>query len=134
MVISGDSQRLHEEIITAGGQIQEGKFVRFDTHKEMNQALSAATDEMPSQAVQQKLLGLWQQNAEPLYKALELRSRDRADSLQRRRRGSWCRQGCQEVKLTNAGSFLTLSAGAVAGRRCTLSHIRTKIMTETEPT
>ncbi len=71
VVISGDSQRLHEEIITAGGQIQGGKFVRFDTLKEMNQALSAATDEMPSHAVQQKLLGLWQRNAEPLYKALE---------------------------------------------------------------
>ncbi len=38
---------------------------------------------MPSQVVQQKLLGLWQRNAEPLYKALELRSRDRAESLQK---------------------------------------------------
>jgi len=83
VVISGDSQRLHEEIITAGGQIQEGKFVRFDTLKEMNQALSAATDEQPSQAVQQKLLGLWRRNAEPLYRALELRFRDRAESLQK---------------------------------------------------
>ena len=39
VVIGGDSQRLHEEIITAGGQIREGRFSRFGSLKEMQDVL-----------------------------------------------------------------------------------------------
>lgn len=81
VVIGGDSQRLHEEIITAGGQIQEGKFVRFETLRELNRALAMVTEEEPSEAVEQKLLGLWRRNAEALFKSLELRAAERAESL-----------------------------------------------------
>ncbi len=35
VVISGDSQRLHEEIITTGGQIREGRLSRFTSLKEI---------------------------------------------------------------------------------------------------
>ncbi len=48
VVIGGDSQRLHEEIITAGGQIREGRFSRFGSLREMQDALAAATAEEPS--------------------------------------------------------------------------------------
>ncbi|KKL88041.1 hypothetical protein LCGC14_1928680, partial [marine sediment metagenome] len=48
VVIGGDSQRLHEEIIYAGGQIREQRFRRFDTLREMNDILQAATDWQPS--------------------------------------------------------------------------------------
>ena len=54
VVIGGDSQRLHEEIISAGGQIREGRFSRFGSLKETQNALAAATDEEPSEAVRRK--------------------------------------------------------------------------------
>jgi hypothetical protein len=81
VVIGGDSQRLHEEIISAGGQIREGRFSRFSSLKEMQDALAAATDEEPSEAVKRKLLDLWPKTAEPLHQALDARTKDRTDGL-----------------------------------------------------
>jgi hypothetical protein len=81
VVIGGDGHRLHEEIIFAGGQIEEGKFVRFSALRDMQQALDAATDEEPTDDVKQKLLALWRRKAEALRQALDVRSRDRTDGL-----------------------------------------------------
>ena len=83
VVIGGDSQRLHEEIITAGGQIREGRFSRFGSLKEMQDALAAATGEEPSEAVKRKLLDLWPRMAEPLHQALDARTKDRTDGLKK---------------------------------------------------
>jgi hypothetical protein len=81
VVTGGDSYRLHEEIITAGGQIREGRFRRLnvgDTQK----ALEAGLDKEPSAAMKQKLAGLWtEQLREPLLKALEVRLKDRAEGV-----------------------------------------------------
>ncbi len=66
VVIGGDSQRLHEEIITAGGPIREGRFSRFSSLKEMQDVLASATDEEPADLVKEKLLRLWRYIAEPL--------------------------------------------------------------------
>jgi len=81
VVIGGDSQRLHEEIITAGGQIREGRFSRFSSLREMQEILAAATDEEPSEAVKRKLLNLWLATAEPLHQALGARTTDRTEGL-----------------------------------------------------
>jgi hypothetical protein len=83
VVIGGDRHRLHEEIITAGGLLREGRFARFGTLREMQEALGAATDEEPSPAVQKKLLVLWPKTSESLRQALEARMRDRTDGLQK---------------------------------------------------
>jgi SNF2 family DNA or RNA helicase len=83
VVIGGDCHRLHEEIITAGGLLREGRFARFGTLREMNDALNAATNREPSAAVQQRLLELWDRNAEALRQALEARMRERTDSLKK---------------------------------------------------
>jgi hypothetical protein len=83
VVIGGDSQRLHEEIITAGGQIREGRFSRFGSLKEMQDILAAATDGEPSEAVKRKLLDLWPKTAEPLHQALDSRTKDRTDGLKK---------------------------------------------------
>jgi superfamily II DNA or RNA helicase len=83
VVISGDSQRLHEEIITAGGQIREGKFVRFGTLREAQDALAAATDEEPSEGVKKKLLVLWPKTADAVHQALDVRTRDRTEGLKK---------------------------------------------------
>jgi len=81
VVIGGDCHRLHEEIITAGGLIREGRFARFSSLKEMQLALDAATDRQPSKNVSEKLLALWPKNSDALRQALEARMRDRTDGL-----------------------------------------------------
>ena len=82
VVIGGDSQRLHEEIITAGGQIREGRFSRFATLREMQDILAAATDEEPSEAVKRKLIGLWASGRPSRFQqALDARTKDRTDGL-----------------------------------------------------
>jgi hypothetical protein len=83
VVIGGDCHRLHEEIITAGGLIREGRFARFPSLREMYAALDAATDHEPSATVQQKLLDLWPRHVDALQQALEARMRDRTDGLQK---------------------------------------------------
>jgi superfamily II DNA or RNA helicase len=81
VIIGGDSQRLHEEIITAGGQLREGRFFRFGTLREMQHVLAAAIDEEPSEAVKRKLMDLGLRTAEPLHQALEARTKERAEGL-----------------------------------------------------
>ena len=83
VVIGGDSQRLHEEIITAGGPIREGRFSRFGSLKEMQDVLGAATADEPSEAVKKKLGHLWLNIAEPLRQALDARTRDRTEGLKK---------------------------------------------------
>jgi Helicase conserved C-terminal domain len=83
VVIGGDCHRLHEEIITAGGLIREGRFARFGSLKEMQIALDAATDQEPSSSVKEKLLPLWPKNSDSLRQALEARMRDRTDGLKK---------------------------------------------------
>ena len=83
VVIGGDAHRLHEEIITTGGQFREGRFVRFESQKQLQEALSAATDKEPSSAVKDKLTALWPKNADALRSSLEARTRERTDGLKR---------------------------------------------------
>jgi hypothetical protein len=83
VVIGGDSQRLHEEIITAGGQIREGRFSRFGSLTEMQDVLAAARADEPSEAVKKKLEHLWLNIKEPLRQALDSRTRDRTEGLKK---------------------------------------------------
>jgi SNF2 family DNA or RNA helicase len=83
VVIGGDRHRLHEEVITAGGQLIGGRFSRFNTLREMEDALRAATDREPSEMVKQDLIKLWPKTAESLRLALEARMKERAESLQK---------------------------------------------------
>lgn len=82
VVIGGDCHRLHEEIISAGGLIREGRFSRLNVGQ-VQEALAAATDDEPSEDVKRRLLQLWPNLEGPLRQALEARMRDRSDGLQR---------------------------------------------------
>ncbi len=82
VVIGGDSHRLHEEIITAGGFIREGRFSRMNLGQ-MEQALSAATAEEPSEDVKKTLTGLWHRLEGPLRQGIERRMRERTDGLRK---------------------------------------------------
>ncbi len=82
VIVGADGQRLHEELITAGGAIREGKFDRLGvTH--VAQAVAAAQPEPVSQKVQEQLAALWSQHERGLHSALDARARDRRDGLQK---------------------------------------------------
>jgi len=83
VVVGGDCHRLHEEILTAGGTIREGKFSRFGTIKEMEIALSAMTNQEPSESVKERLLTFWPKVSDALKQALELRMGDRINGLKK---------------------------------------------------
>jgi hypothetical protein len=84
LMLGSDHQRLHEEIITAGGVVREGRFVRFKSLTEMERVVQAATDGRPvSEPVQARLAANWERLAASLTQALEARMRERGQSLQR---------------------------------------------------
>jgi len=82
VVIGGDQNRLHEEIIAAGGYLREGKLVRMNVGQ-VTAALGAATDRQPSPEMQQRLLGLYPRLMAAISAALEARAKDRMDGVQK---------------------------------------------------
>ena len=82
VVIGGDSHRLHEEIITAGGLLREGRFSRMNVGQ-INDALAAQKPIEPSKAMQESLKALYPKHADSLRQALEARMKDRTTGLQK---------------------------------------------------
>jgi hypothetical protein len=82
VVIGGDCHRLHEEIITAGGFIREGRFARMNVGQ-VKEALDAVGAEEPSEGVKERLLGFWPKHSASLIKALEARTEERTANMQR---------------------------------------------------
>ena len=66
VLLSQDGQRLHEELVTAGGQLHAGRFVRLNA-EQVRDTLATALSHEPSAAVKQRLLGLWPQHAPLLH-------------------------------------------------------------------
>lgn len=81
VVLGGDHHRLHEEVIMAGGVIREGRFARFESLREMNEAFQAATLQAAPAGVCERLAALWPNHGEPLLKALETRMNERTRNL-----------------------------------------------------
>lgn len=84
VVIGGDSYRLHEEIIAAGGFIKEGKWGGRLNVGQMDAALAAALQTEPSPSVKAKLLDLYPSLTSSLASALESRMKDRVSGLEKR--------------------------------------------------
>lgn len=80
VVIGGDSQRLHEEIITAGGEIREGRFRRLNVGQ-IQEVLAAAGQTLVAPLLQQQLIDLWPALQPSLLRSLEVRSDERSASL-----------------------------------------------------
>ncbi len=72
MLLGGDSQRLHEELITAGGELREGRFVALDEAR-LGRALDLALPDPAPPAIRARLAELWPLHAAPLLAALERR-------------------------------------------------------------
>jgi len=84
VVIGGDSHRLHEEIIAAGGLIKEGKWGGRLNVGQTDAALAAGMDREPSTTVKAKLLELYAGLVPSLASALEARMKDRVGGLEKR--------------------------------------------------
>ncbi len=82
VVVGGEGYRLHEEIITAGGRIRQGRFRRLNVGQ-VQEALEAATDKAVSPATGQRLQALWPDVQESLKQALEARMQDRLAGMER---------------------------------------------------
>jgi SNF2 family DNA or RNA helicase len=82
VILGNDQQRLHEEVITAGGVLKEGRFSRLGV-MQLQAALGAISPGTVPEATQQKLAQLWDKCAEPLMQALEVRKGERNTSLRR---------------------------------------------------
>jgi len=82
LLLGGDSQRLHEELITAGGYLREGRFARMNVG-EVQRALAEARPQSVSAETQKRLRELWPAHREALLAALEARMRERAGGLQK---------------------------------------------------
>ena len=81
-VVSADSHRLHEELIAAGGLIENGRLERWNVGQ-TSDVLAAATATEPAEPIRQRLAALWPQLKGPLQAALDARGRERTDSIRK---------------------------------------------------
>lgn len=84
VVIGGDSYRLHEEIIAAGGFIKDQKWGSRLNVGQTESAVAGATAKEPSAAVKAKLLELYPSLTSSLASALEARMKQMVDGLQKK--------------------------------------------------
>ena len=82
VLVGGEGVRLHEELISSGGEIVQGRLRRFNVGQ-VQSALDAATDRPASGKTQEQLKSVWD-NLEPaLVQSLEARMKDRLDGMRR---------------------------------------------------
>lgn len=80
VVLGADNHRLHEELITAGGFLREGRFNRMNVGQ-VEQALAGATEREAPQDIKQRFCGLWPAIENALKAALEARKTERTKNL-----------------------------------------------------
>lgn len=82
VVLGGDNHRLHEEIITAGGALVEGRFSRLNVG-EIKSALQTATNTPAPTAIEARFQALWSKHQGSLLAALEARRIERTKNLEK---------------------------------------------------
>lgn len=85
VVTGSEGARLHEEILSAGGRIEQGQFVRANT-AEVDGWLRAASLEPVAEGVRERLAALWPQLADPLVGQLNRRKGDRRRGMEKQLR------------------------------------------------
>ncbi|MGB7086364.1 MAG: DISARM system SNF2-like helicase DrmD [Phormidesmis sp.] len=83
VVLGGDQQRLHEEIIMAGGELKAGKFSRLNVGQ-VKAAVGAALKEAVPESFEGRLQEAWPNHREALLKSLEVRMKVRSQGLQKK--------------------------------------------------
>lgn len=82
VVLGGDNHRLHEEIITSGGALIEGRFTRLNVG-ETKAALAAATNTPAPPAIEARFQTLWEKHNDALQNALDARRTERTKNLEK---------------------------------------------------
>ena len=82
VALGSDGQRLHEQILTAGGRLRDVRFARLNVGEVQN-ALAWATSDPVPEALRDQLAKAWPQHAEALQSALQARQQDRMAGLTR---------------------------------------------------
>jgi hypothetical protein len=82
VVLGGDNHRIHEEIISAGGALIEGRFNRLNVG-EAKSAFSSATATPVPEAIHARLQALWPKHHEAVMVALEARCNERTRNLEK---------------------------------------------------
>ncbi len=82
VLVGGKGARLHEELITAGGEIVQGHFRRLNV-SQVQAALDAASDRPVSPKTQAQLQSVWDSLENALLQALDARQKDRLASMQK---------------------------------------------------
>jgi len=82
VVLGGANLRLHEEVITAGGALIEGRFSRLNVG-DTKVALEAATNTPVPAAIEARFQALWAKNRDALLLALESRRVERTKNLEK---------------------------------------------------
>jgi hypothetical protein len=82
VVVGGDSHRLHEETITAGGLLMAGKFTRMNVGQ-VKDALEAVKDDQPNKTMRETLMRVYRENKDTLAKSLEARMNDRTKGMEK---------------------------------------------------
>ena len=83
VVLGSDQQRLHEELITAGGTIEQGKFKRISTVRQVDELLGIQGNTDAPEEIKIKFKNLWNTLKEQLYQALEARMNERTRNLEK---------------------------------------------------
>ena len=80
VVTGADGARLHEEIVSAGGLVEGGRFALLRKVEDVTALLDAASGE-PAEAMAEVFTSLWPVLAEPLARALNTRADQRLRSM-----------------------------------------------------
>lgn len=81
VVIGGDSHRLHEELIAAGGSIRSEKWAERLNQSELETALSSLSSKEPSAKVKEALLALYPKLTKQLGTSLAARLKERETGI-----------------------------------------------------
>lgn len=82
IVVGASHQRLHEELVTAGGTTKDGRWERF-SQTAIEELLKAASSAVPEGLPADSLLRLVREYEDRAVSALEARMRDRVGSIER---------------------------------------------------
>ena len=82
VILGSDQHRLHEELITAGGTLEQGKFNPLKVMK-LENVIQSAIPNLVSDEMKERLVKAWNQYTHPLMKQLEKRMGDRRTSLEK---------------------------------------------------
>jgi len=81
VVLGADQHRVHEEVITAGGRLVEGRFQRLNVG-ETRKAVEALGTERVQVDIERILTGLWPRVGDSALKSLEARMAERSKNLE----------------------------------------------------